>query len=200
MARLIVPSPRSSMSGGADLAHSEISITARDRLVVAGILRSDTTLDLAPDALVNELLPHDADLVIERTDPDLLLVESRALGAAAHGRAPGNRPWPTSRGTSVAPSRSPGPSVDRASCGGTGRAQRHRGRSRSSRSSIRRGDERRRIRRGRRLEPGRATGAVLAARHATRSVVPSGRAWSMGRGPTTRPSIIPPGERRGARR
>jgi hypothetical protein len=63
------------------LAHSEISITARDRLVVAGILRSDTMLDLAPDALVNELLPHDADLVIERTDPDLLLVESRALGA-----------------------------------------------------------------------------------------------------------------------
>jgi hypothetical protein len=62
------------------LAHSAISVRARERLVVAGILRSDTTLDLAPDALVNELLPHDVDLVIERTDPDLLLVESRALG------------------------------------------------------------------------------------------------------------------------
>ena len=65
------------------LAQSEISISARDRLVVAGILRADTMRDLAPDALVNEVLPHDADLVIERTDPDLLLVESSALGVGS---------------------------------------------------------------------------------------------------------------------
>jgi hypothetical protein len=63
------------------LAHSEVSIAPRDRLVVAGILCPDTIADLEPDARVNALLPHDAELVLERTDPDLVLVESSALGA-----------------------------------------------------------------------------------------------------------------------
>ena len=63
------------------LAHSEISISPRDRLVIAGILSPDTIRDLEPDARVNALLPHDAELVLERTDPDLILVESSALGA-----------------------------------------------------------------------------------------------------------------------
>ena len=63
------------------LAHSAISISRRDRLAMAGILRPDTRADLAPDALVSDLLPHDADLVLERTDPDLVLVETGAFAA-----------------------------------------------------------------------------------------------------------------------
>lgn len=63
------------------LAHSELSVSPRDRPVVAGILCPDTIRDLEPDARVNALLPHDAELVLERTDPDLVLVESSALEA-----------------------------------------------------------------------------------------------------------------------
>jgi hypothetical protein len=61
------------------LGHSEVAVSPRERLAVAGILRADTAADLRFDAQVNDLLPHDAILVLERTDPDLVLVESRAL-------------------------------------------------------------------------------------------------------------------------
>jgi hypothetical protein len=71
--------------------HSEISIRPRDRLVIAGIVRADTRLDLEPDARFEPLLPHDGDLVLERTDPDLVLVESRAF-TVAHPWAGGGDP------------------------------------------------------------------------------------------------------------
>ena len=61
------------------LAHRQVAIAPRDRPVIAGILRADTLADLAPDAQVNALLPHDAGLVLERTDPDVVLVESGAV-------------------------------------------------------------------------------------------------------------------------
>jgi hypothetical protein len=73
------------------LSHSEISIGPRDRLLIAGVVRPATVADLEPDARVDVLLPHDARLVIERTDPDLVLVEAAALlpgGAWAHGGDP----------------------------------------------------------------------------------------------------------------
>lgn len=63
------------------LSHSEITIGPRDHLVIAGILRSGSRADLEPDAAVVPLLPHDALLVLERTDPDLVLVESGAVAA-----------------------------------------------------------------------------------------------------------------------
>ena len=65
------------------LAHSEISVSPRERPTIAGILTPDTVCDLEPDAGVAVLLPHDADIVIERTDPDLVLVESSALARAS---------------------------------------------------------------------------------------------------------------------
>jgi len=63
------------------LAHTEVAIGPRERLVVGGILRPDTTADLEPDVQVDALLPHDAGLVLERAEPDLVIVESRAVAA-----------------------------------------------------------------------------------------------------------------------
>jgi hypothetical protein len=76
------------------LAYSEVAVTPRDRPVVAGILRADTVADLAPDVRVDTLLPHDALLVLERTEPDLVLVESGALTAG--------HPWAGAGDPSVA--------------------------------------------------------------------------------------------------
>lgn len=78
-----------SLSGGADaggtsetrryLADSAVSLGPRDRLQLAGIVRADVVADLEPDAAVAVLLPHDAGLVLERTDPDVVLIQSSAL-------------------------------------------------------------------------------------------------------------------------
>ena len=57
----------------------------RIRPVVAGILTDSTASALAHDAVVNRVGPNDARLVVERTEPDIVLVETAALG-------PG-RPW-----------------------------------------------------------------------------------------------------------
>jgi hypothetical protein len=67
------------------LDNSRITIAPRDRLVVGGILRRDTVLDFEPDAQVVSLLPHNAVALLERTVPDLVLVESGALK--------GSQPW-----------------------------------------------------------------------------------------------------------
>jgi len=80
----MIPATGLSVSDATDergryLAHSAIAIGRRDRLSIGGILRADTVADLRLDAIVNELLPHDADLVLERSRPDVVLVESGAL-------------------------------------------------------------------------------------------------------------------------
>jgi hypothetical protein len=67
------------------LGHSEISFGPRHRPVIAGVLAPDTVRSLEPDAAVVELLPHDALAVLERTDPDLILIETAAFEAG--------RPW-----------------------------------------------------------------------------------------------------------
>ena len=95
----MIRSTRGAEPGASDqraryLSHSAISISTRDRLAIAGILRTDTIADRQPDALVDTLLPHDADLVLGSTMPDLVLVESGALG--------GGHPWAGAGEPSVA--------------------------------------------------------------------------------------------------
>jgi hypothetical protein len=61
------------------LAHSEVALGPRTRLVIAAIADQRTIDELRPDAAVERMLPHDALLVLERTDPDLVLVDTAAL-------------------------------------------------------------------------------------------------------------------------
>ncbi len=49
------------------------------RLVITGALTPLGCATLAPDAIVHPLLPHDADIVIEATGADLVLIEAAAL-------------------------------------------------------------------------------------------------------------------------
>ncbi|MGK5529917.1 hypothetical protein [Streptomyces sp. URMC 129] len=78
---------------GLHLAHRAVAVGPRDRLVIAGVLRPGTAADLAVDAVVNRPLPHDGRLMVERTDPDVLVVQ---LTACAEG------PW-AHTGTGTAP-------------------------------------------------------------------------------------------------
>ena len=48
-------------------------------LVVTGALSALGCATLAPDAVVHPLLPHDADVVLEGTGADLVLIEAAAL-------------------------------------------------------------------------------------------------------------------------
>jgi hypothetical protein len=67
------------------VAHLAFEARPRVRPVIAGILTDATAGALQVDAVVNRLTPNDARLVIERTEPDLVLVETAAFGAG--------RPW-----------------------------------------------------------------------------------------------------------
>jgi hypothetical protein len=49
------------------------------RLVITGALTSLACATLAPDAVVHPLLPHDADVLIEGTGADLVVIEAAAL-------------------------------------------------------------------------------------------------------------------------
>ncbi|WDV56643.1 hypothetical protein PV963_43205 [Streptomyces coeruleorubidus] len=60
------------------LAHRAVLSTPRDRLVIAGVLSDSTAEDFATEAVVNRLLPHDGRLLLERTDPDALVVQLSA--------------------------------------------------------------------------------------------------------------------------
>lgn len=66
------------------LAHSAGAAGARTRLVVAGVMRDETAAALEPDAVVHRMAPNDALFVLERADPDVVLIETGAFGA---GRA-----------------------------------------------------------------------------------------------------------------
>jgi len=52
---------------------------AGTRLVITGALGALGCATLAPDAVVHPLLPHDADVVLEGTGADLVLIEAAAL-------------------------------------------------------------------------------------------------------------------------
>jgi hypothetical protein len=53
------------------------------RLVIAGALTPLACATLAPDAVVHPLLPHDADLLIDGTGADLVIIEAAALLAGS---------------------------------------------------------------------------------------------------------------------
>ncbi|MFE0250992.1 hypothetical protein [Streptomyces sp. NPDC059010] len=76
------------------LAHRALTSAPRDRLVVAGVLTTATAEDFAAEVVVNRLLPHDGRLLLQRTDPDVLLVQLSACT--------GDGPWWLT-GTGLAP-------------------------------------------------------------------------------------------------
>ncbi|MFD7406780.1 hypothetical protein ACFV7R_29805 [Streptomyces sp. NPDC059866] len=80
--------------GRLHLAHRAFASTPRDRLVIAGVLTDSTAADFAADAVVNRALPHDGRLIVQRTDPDALVVQLSACT--------GDGPWSLT-GTGLAP-------------------------------------------------------------------------------------------------
>ncbi len=52
-------------------------------LVIAGVLTARSCATLAPDAAVHPLLPHDADVMLESTGADLILIEAAAMLAGS---------------------------------------------------------------------------------------------------------------------
>lgn len=76
------------------LAYRAFASMPRDRPVIAGVLTEATAADLAADAVVNRALPHDGRLVVQRTDPDALVVQLSACT--------GEGPWALT-GTGLAP-------------------------------------------------------------------------------------------------
>jgi hypothetical protein len=63
------------------LAHTAMPLEPRDRPVILGVLRPETAAALEPDAVVNAVAPNDARAVLDRTDPDLVLIETAAFRA-----------------------------------------------------------------------------------------------------------------------
>ena len=61
------------------LSDSAVAISARTRPVVLGIVSDATAGALAGDAIVNRVTPNDALLTLERSEPDIVLVEAAAL-------------------------------------------------------------------------------------------------------------------------
>jgi hypothetical protein len=61
------------------LALAGLAAGANDGLVITGALTALGCATLAPDAVVHPLLPHDADIVVEGTGADLVLIEASAL-------------------------------------------------------------------------------------------------------------------------
>ncbi|MFJ9350819.1 hypothetical protein [Streptomyces sp. NPDC101237] len=89
------PAPEAVTDDRFHLSHRALSVAPRDRLVITGVLTDRTAADFAADAVVSRVLPHDGRPLIERTDPDVFLVQ---LGACT-GEA---GPW-TLTGTGHAP-------------------------------------------------------------------------------------------------
>ncbi|MFC4471137.1 hypothetical protein ACFPH6_42745 [Streptomyces xiangluensis] len=81
--------------GRLHLAHRALASAPRDRLVIAGVLSDRTAGDFAAHAVVNRLLPHDGRLLVERTDPDALVVQLSACSDTTG-------PWSLT-GTGLAP-------------------------------------------------------------------------------------------------
>jgi hypothetical protein len=52
-------------------------------LVIAGVLTARTGATLSPDAIVQPLLPHDADVLLESSGADLVLIEAAAVLAGS---------------------------------------------------------------------------------------------------------------------
>jgi hypothetical protein len=61
------------------LAHSGVAISRRSKPVVLGIVSDSMAGALDVDAVINRVTPNDALLVLERSEPDLVLVEAAAF-------------------------------------------------------------------------------------------------------------------------
>lgn len=64
------------------IAHTAFASSPRTRPAIAAIATLPTAASLAVDAIVTPVGPNDARLIVERTRPDILFVESAALGPA----------------------------------------------------------------------------------------------------------------------
>src|ERR1035438_7433769 len=76
------------LAGGEDRLLSALTAPGLDpagtaRLVITGVLTARSCATLAPDAVVHLLLPHDADVMLESTGADLVLIEAAAMLAAS---------------------------------------------------------------------------------------------------------------------
>jgi len=76
---------------------SEASGWTPPGLVITGVLTARTCAALAPDAAVHPLLPHDADVMLESTGADLVLIEAGAMLAGSAWAYAGD-PAATDRG------------------------------------------------------------------------------------------------------
>ena len=76
---------------------SEASGWTPPGLVITGVLTARTCVALAPDAAVHPLLPHDADVMLESTGADLVLIEAGAMLAGSAWAYAGD-PAATDRG------------------------------------------------------------------------------------------------------
>jgi hypothetical protein len=75
----------SDLAGGGDRLLSSLTFPGLDPpgLVVTGVLTERACATLAPDAAVHPLLPHDADLMLDGSGADLVLIEAAAVLAGS---------------------------------------------------------------------------------------------------------------------
>ncbi len=71
------------LAGGGDRLLSALTAPGGTSLVIAGVLTARSCGTLAPDAAVRPLLPHDAEVMLEGTGADLVLIEAAAMLAGS---------------------------------------------------------------------------------------------------------------------
>jgi hypothetical protein len=71
------------LAGGGDRLLSALTAPGGTSLVITGVLTARSCATLAPDAAVHPLLPHDAEVMLEGTGADLVLIEAAAMLAGS---------------------------------------------------------------------------------------------------------------------
>jgi hypothetical protein len=71
------------LAGGGDRLLSALTAPGGASLVITGVLTARSCATLAPDAAVHPLLPHDAEVMLEGTGADLVLIEAAAMLAGS---------------------------------------------------------------------------------------------------------------------
>ncbi len=121
-------------------------------LVVTGAISALGCATIAPDAVVHPLLPHDADIVVEATGADLVLIQASAL-LPGEPWAYATDPSAADRGAPARPDDRHGPGPRQARRTAQGRAALADARHRLARRELRRGPRRRARRATRPLQP-----------------------------------------------